>query len=472
MKLTQLSQYHTQPGLITEWTMHPKTMTAAAEAAEDHRPPSYLQEAHVRTAALQHNAGISAPTWLATAFDIANPLDLDTFESTCLDWIGRHETLRSGFRQQGDQLRRFTLAPEAILLERTVIGDFSDADELQRYLEDRFDAATNPLTWPPYLFLTVTRERSATVYLAFDHSNVDGYSIALMAHEIQELYAAAIAGREARLVQVGSYLDFSAIERDSALRVDGDHEAVRRWRDFVAASGGVLPPFPLDLGLVPGELPKQTGVCEWLLDSTAAEAFAAACKSGDGSFFAGVLAAAGLAAYELGDSSVYRSVLPLHTRTEVQWQASLGWYIGLAPIEVPMPTMGDFRDVMRLTRRAVRVARPVAEVPFARVCEVLGAILLPRFVISYIDGRFVPGADCWRQWNAHAFGKVSYGDEVYMWINRALDEVYVTIRYPSTNLAHQNMSRYIDRIRGILNTVARTGNYSMPGTAAVKPEPA
>lgn len=249
--------------------------------------------------------GLEAPTWLGTAFDIAGALDADVLATALLQWITRHETLRSGLRMAGQQLERFTLSAEAIALERAVVGRFSCGTDVVRCLEDRFDAATDPLTWPPYLFATVGREDGFTVYLVFDHSMVDGYSIAQTPAEIHELYAAAVRGRATELAEVGSYVDFSEIEHDAAEHLDVDDEAVVRWRDFLQGCGRGLPGFPLDLEVAPGEMPAQTGVCAWLLDTQDAAALDAASRAAGGNFLAGVLAVASLVAYERGGEPAY-----------------------------------------------------------------------------------------------------------------------------------------------------------------------
>jgi hypothetical protein len=463
LKLTEISKYEAQPGQLVEWTLHPKTVAAAAQTAPDSRPPSFTQDAHVKTTAFLRGIGLEAPTWLATAFDIPGTLDSEAMEATFLGWITRHETLRSELRLTGDQLERFTISADDVSLDRTVVGDFTDSADLVRYLEDRFDQAANPLTWPAYIFVTVAREHGFTVYLAFDHTNVDGYSIAQIAHEIHELYAAALAGRSAQLVATGSYVDFSQIERDAADDVDESHEAVVRWREFVETCGGELPRFPLDLGVAPGEYPRQTGGCEWLMAPADADAFDATCKAMGGNFAAGVMAAASAAAYELGDEPVYRTVLPFHTRSDLQWLTSLGWYIGLAPFEIATAQAGDFHELVRMARHAARAAKPVAQAPFAKAFSLLEGTVRPLSVMSYIDARNVPGAPQWTEWNVHAFGKVSYGDEVYLWLNRTLEGLYVTYRYPSTELGHQNVNDFIDRVRQVMTSVARTGTYAFGG---------
>jgi hypothetical protein len=465
VKLTEISQYEAQPGQMVEWRLHPTTVAAASQAAPDSRPPSFTQDAHVKTTAFMREVGLEAPTWLATAFDIPGALNSDALEATFLQWIARHETLRSELRLSGEQLERFTLSVDDIAIDRTVVDDFTDGADVVRYLENRFDETANPLTWPAYIFVTVARENGFTVYLAFDHSNVDGYSIAQIAHEIHELYAAAVAGRPAELVAAGSYVDFSKIERDSADELDAGHASVARWREFIEDCGGELPRFPLDVGVAPGEYPRQTGGCEWLMDLADAEAFEIACAANGGNFAAGVTAAVSAAAYELGDEPVYRSVVPFHTRSESQWLSSLGWYIGLAPLEIATAEAADFHELMRMARRAARVAKPVAQFPFAKAFSLLEGPVRPLSVMSYIDARVVPGAPRWTEWNAHAFGKVSYGDEVYLWINRTPEGVYVTSRYPSTELGHRNVNDFIDYTREALTSVARTGSCAFSGQA-------
>jgi hypothetical protein len=463
LKLTEISNYDALPGHMVEWKLDAETVAAATRAGQDPRPPSYTQDGHVKTAAFLNAVGIQAPTWLATAFDIPGALDERAMEATFLHWITRHETLRSGLRQVGDELERFTLSAEDVSLERAVVGDFPAGADVVSYLEARFDEAANPLTWPTYIFVTVAQRDGFTVYLAFDHTNVDGYSIAQIAHEIHELYAAALAGRPAELGPVGSYVDFSKIEHDAADGVDAGHESVVRWQEFVDTCGGGLPTFPLDLGVEPGTIPRQTGGCDWLLDPAEAAAFEAALKANGGTFAGGILAATSLAAYELGGQPTYRTVMPFHTRSEAQWATSLGWYIGLAPLEIDTASASDFHDLVRMARDATRAAKPVAEVPFIKAFGLLEAPVRPVSVMSYIDARVVPGSPNWTKWNAHAFGKVSYGDEVYFWINRTPEGVYLTCRHPLTKVALHNVNAYIQHMRGIITSVATTGSYAFSG---------
>jgi len=192
--LTDIQRCEIRPGCLVEWTLHPGAVEAAARLPEDGRPPAYVQESHVRTARTVREDGLFVPTWLGTAFDIPGKVDLDVLQHALRDWTLRHETLRSGFRWVGDDMRRFTLDADAVVLHREDVGDFAEATTLTRYLQDRFDVAADALSWPNFIYTAVVREDGASVYMAFDHSNVDAYSLHRIAAEIHELYEAGLEG--------------------------------------------------------------------------------------------------------------------------------------------------------------------------------------------------------------------------------------------------------------------------------------
>ncbi len=174
----------------------------------------------------------------------------------------------------------------------------------------------------------------------------------------------------------------------------------------------------------------------------------------------GILAAAGLAARELGGDPVFRTLLTFHTRSHSSWQGSLGWYVGLAPIELHHGEADGFGALMPAAKAAARSGQSISRIPFGRILELLKIFHRPRFVISYMDTRFVPGSGHWKRWGAQIFGKVPHGPEVYLWFNRTTDGIYVTARFPDTAVAQRNTARYIARVRGVLAAVAETGDYT------------
>ena len=468
MRLTDIHRCEIRPGRLVTWTLHPTTVEGVAELPDDARPPAYVQEAHVRTARSVREDGLFVPTWLGTAFDIPGRVDLDVLQGALRAWTLRHETLRSGFRWTdpgprsplGDELRRFTLSPDAVVLHREDVGDFQDGAALPRYLQDRFDIAADALTWPNFIYSAVVRDDSTSIYMAFDHTNVDSYSIFRIPHEIHQLYTAGLDGRTVDSAPVASYVDFCATERTHADGIDETHAIVADWRKFIARCDGKLPNFPVDLGLDPeGPLPTQKLMREWLTDDADAAAFEAYCRPYGGSMV-GVLAATALIVREISGVQVYRTVVPFHTRARSEWSDSVGWYVGGAPLEIPVGQVSDFDGALDLVRTALRAKRPLSRMPIARVLKLLGSDFRPTSpdlysIVSFVDTRGIEGSEHWQDLNAYGLIRVSYGDQVCAWITRLHEGLQFAARYPDTDVAQKNMRLYVSRLRDLIKSVAR-----------------
>ena len=460
MRLTDIQRCEIRPGLLVEWMLDPVTVAAATSLPEDRRPPAYVQEAHIRTARSVREDGLTVPTWIGVAFDLPGTVDLDVLQDALRSWTLRHETLRSGFRWDGDTMRRFTLDAQAVALHREVVGDFPDATELAQHLQARFDVTADALRWPNFLYAAVVRDDCTSVYMAFDHSNIDSYSAQRVPAEIHEFYTAGIEGRALEQQAVSSYVDFCEIERSNADQIDETHEIIARWREFINRCDGKLPGFPVDLGLEPGgALPRQKLMEEMLVGADEAAAFESYCRPFGGTM-AGILAATSLVVHEIGGQPVYRTVVPFHTRVKSQWMDSVGWYVGGAPIEIPTTQAADFRTVLEMVRAALRANRSLARTPIARVLRLLGSDFRPTSpdlysIVSFVDARGIPGSGQWTDQKAYGLLRVSYGDQVCAWINRLDEGLHLASRYPDTDIAYKNMRLYVEKLRDVIVSVAR-----------------
>lgn len=461
MRLTDIKGCEVRSGRVVEWRLSPAAVRTAAALPQDPRPAAYIQEAHLRLARSVERDGRIAPTWwIGTAFDIPGRVDLDALDAALRTWTLRHETLRSGFRWAGDEVRRFTLAPSAVSLQREVVGDFDDAEAVARYLQDRFDTEANPLGWPNFLFAAVVRDEDTSVYMVFDHSNVDGYSVRRIPTEIHDLYTARRQPGSTPVAPVSSYVDFCEIERAAADRVDEDHAIVERWRHFIRRGDGRLPGFPLDLGLDPADgPPPQRGMFHMLVDADAAAAFEAYCRPFGGSLV-GVLAATGLIAQEVTGQDVYRTVVPFQTRMTSRWSESVGWYVGSVPLEIPLEPAPDFPGLLRTVRAELRTNRPMSRIPLDRVLRLLGSDFRPvspdlHSIVSFLDSRAIAGSDRWAELKAYGLARVSYGDQACVWINRVHEGLWLACRYPDTDIACKSMRLYAERLRDLILSVTR-----------------
>lgn len=466
MEMTELDEYPLAPGLLREWVPHCPELTEAADSARDDSPPSYNQEWHFRGMASLHDRGITTPAWLGTGFEVSGRLDHEAFRAALHAWIERHETLRSSLRSTEQGLERFTLPADRVRITDAKLGELLADDDINGIAQARLDAATDGNRWPNYSVHTLERDTGTTVLVAYDHANVDGYSVLATPQELHELYADCLRGDPPRTATAGSYVQFSRAERSASDRVGPQHPVVTEWDRFIRDCGGNLPGFPLDLGVREGELLPHTGARRWVLDAAGAESFEQVCRRERSSVLAGALAASAAVAGRWCPDSVYRVVSPFHTRTRPEWASAMGWYVGAGPVEIPLDGASDFLDLLPAAQVSARDAMRMARVPFAKVVDLLG-LDLQRYspdvfsFVSYLDMREVPGSDRWSEWNARTLVRMSYGDKANVWVNRTHEGICLTARYPRTRQAHEAIERYFRGMGAVLGDVAYHGEYAL-----------
>ncbi|MBH1937495.1 acyltransferase papA2 [Streptomyces sp. AV19] len=469
--MTTLSEYRVRPGRLREWTLDAEPFREAAWPDAAGRPVSYNQEWHLRFSARLAARGVRTPMWMGFGFELPGPLDAEALRETLRLWVVRHETLRSGFRVTDAGLEHISIASEAVRVSDVVLGDFADDEDLRGCLEQRLDEGTGLNRWPGHVMETVDRTDSTSVIVALDHAYTDGLSAMTAIGEWQELYAAVTAGREVTHRGIGSYVDFGARERAAAERIGRDHPAVAHWERFIVAGGERLLEFPLALGVAKGELLPHVKLDVLLLDAPAAAAVEEVCHDAGGGFLAGLLAAFAMATQEITGDPVYRTVMPVHTRSRPEWLHSMGWYVGVGPVEIDLGTGATFREAVPAAHGAARVALSVGREPIARIAEVLGITeelerRMPEVFpfVSFIDLRVIPGARRWDEWNARPLVRMkSRGSKVNFWVNRTDEGVWLTARHPGTETAGDAVARFVERVRGVLHSVAKTGDYRATG---------
>ncbi|GAB3496906.1 condensation domain-containing protein [Amycolatopsis cihanbeyliensis] len=446
MRVTTIEHYTPEPGEVIEWSATPATRAAVTTAARSPIPPSFNQRFHFETA---RRRDPGPGTWLALAFDLPGRVDPAVLHDVFEYWLRRHETLRSGFHARTGEIERFVLPPERVALDREHLGEFPTADGLRAHLRGRLDAVCRPTRdWPSSLLAAILRPDRSTVFCGFDHRDVDGYSLAIAVHELQELYRPG----SAELPEPGSFLDFCAAEQADPVP-DPEHEVVRAWDEFLAACGGTPPAFPLELGVEPGQPVAQAADCRPLLDAGGAAEFERACRALGGSMFTGVLTATGLAARRLGAGGVVRLLTPMHTRTDPRWENAIGWLTTVAPMALDVRS-GRFSSALPLVHREFREALDLGRVRAPLVLAALG----PRFrrgsddvfMVSYTDYRRFPGSARHVEANAQHISNVTVADDAQFWVSRTHEGLFLRSRYPGTDLATRQVTAFTDTLARLL----------------------
>lgn len=439
MEFTELADYAIPSGSLVEWLP-----CATGQWTPDPRPASYIHEAHLQ----RSSAGAGGQSWLGTAFEIPGPLDLEAFRITLQQWIDRHEVLRShtSLDTESGEIIRHTVPVNGIDIGVVDHGYNSPSQVNFEHLHRLFDEFASPHSWPSYVFATLTPRTDDgpfTVFFAADHSIIDGFSIVLIAHEIASLYRENLTGQPANLFPVGSYVDFGAQERQQMADQDAEDAALDVWRE--AMEDGGLPQFPLPIGDRGPE--SQNGLSTWLLDSDQSKAFSAKCAASGVGYFAGLLGRLAAVGHDVAGVDHFRVVTPIHTRTAQEWAGALGWFVGLCPLDIPIDSDRSFDTLAERAATSMSMRKPAAAIPFDRIGEKLGTPIRPRFVVSYMDVRFVPEAAQWPEWKARALRSKAYTHDVYLWINRTPQGLNLAVRYPNNDTANSSVHKYVAAFR-------------------------
>ncbi|WP_019202552.1 condensation domain-containing protein [Tsukamurella sp. 1534] len=472
MQFTEIDAYPLRPGELRNWI--PRT-GPAARWRDDPRATSHVHEAHLRGAlSIQRRRHIDGgrESWLGLGIEFDEPLSIPGLRSALRAWIDRHEVLRTHVFMEEGKPRRRSAQTDTVDLKVQTVGTYRSAGPLAEQLLGEFDRATAPLTWPAYLFSTVSREDSFTLFFAADHSLMDGYSLILSPHELRELYRQAVHGVEARLLPTGSYVDYSDDDRQTADRATATHPAARMWQEYLTETSFLPSPFPMPLlppsakslagetlaalSRDPDGVPRlpQAALNFHLLDDERANNFTRVCSESGASLVTGVLACMAKINTDLGFGPVFRCAVTRHTRDAEQWIAALGWFVGIAPFRLDTTGSRGFGDLAQRAQTEWRRSKAGSTLPYLRIGEVLGGAPPPQFVVSFMDTRSAPGSAVNDDGGAGALRSRDYSiEDVYLWMLRTPSGLHVAARFPGLATASRSVTLYLGALRSMLTEI-------------------
>lgn len=495
MQFTELATYPLRTGTLVQWRPGAGRRDGASEGSSaahwlpDSRAVSHVHEAHLRGAAeslAARRAVGGRESWLGVGVEFDEPLAASALRAALGRWMDRHEVLRTHVLLRGDgevtgrRAERRTLAAGDLTLTAQTVGTYHSVEPLREQLLGEFDRATAPLVWPAYLFATVARDDSFTLFFVADHSLVDGYSLLLAPYELRELYRekSEVDHGPARLLPVGSYVDFSHAERRAAERADADHPAARLWSAQLAEQNWRTPVFPMPL-LPPSAkilaaetkaaltfdaegVPRipQGELNFHLLDDDAANRFTRVCSEAGASLVSGVLACLARINTDLGFGPVFGCVVPRHTRDSEAWISALGWFIGITPFRLNTTGTRGFRELAVQAQQQWRTSRAGSTLPYLRIGDLIGTAPAPRFVISFLDTRASPDAGLHDRGGAAVLRSRDYSiEDVYLWINRTPSGLHVAARFPGFETARRTVTLYLGALRSMVTEIGDASRF-------------
>jgi len=340
----------------------------AREPRGDELPLSYAQQ---RLWLVDRLISRRSAYHVARAFACRGPLDRGGLAGALAGVVARHEALRTALAAvEGAPRQRVAAAGEARpRLPLVDLSGLAEAGGEERRLLRRVVEAPFDLARPPLLRAALVR-RTADDHLfalVLHHVAADGWSLPIVLAELGELYAAARAGRAARLPALPvQYGDFTLWQRER-LAGPAMERLLGFWTGHLAGAPPVLD-LPTDRPR-PAERSLAGAAVDASLDAETTATLRRLGRERGATLFMVLLA--GYAAV-LGRWAAQRDVVvgtPVAARLRPELEGLVGFFVNTLPIRVTLPEGASFGELVDRVRATTLAAYAHQEMPFERLVE-------------------------------------------------------------------------------------------------------
>uniref|UniRef100_UPI00145FCDFF non-ribosomal peptide synthetase n=1 Tax=Rhodococcus oryzae TaxID=2571143 RepID=UPI00145FCDFF len=328
-----------------------------------------------------------ARMWFINQFDISSPaynlplgirlvgeLDHEALRTSVLSVLGRHESLRTVFPDDGEGPRQVVIPTAGVDADLRPILVADEAD-LRGRLTEAAAAGFDVTVEPPVRVRLFQLGRGEHVLLfLLHHIGADGVSMAPLAREVVAAYTSAVAGGrydpEPLPVQ---YADYSIWQRE-LLGSEEDPESllsrqVRYWLDELSGIPDLLPlttdrPRPAAASL-------EGGRVEFEIGADLHRRLSALSREHEATLFTTVHAAFALLLSKVSGIDDVVIGTPTAGRGEHVLDDLVGMFVNTLALRTVLDQSVSFAELLRSTRESDIGALAHAEVPFERLVEVL-----------------------------------------------------------------------------------------------------
>lgn len=308
---------------------------------------------------------------VATAVRLSGPLDVPALETALRRVIDRHEALRTVFCEVDGEPRQIVRPGLAWSLTQWSLAEVAPKDResaLERLAEEEslrpFDLTRGPLIRAA---LVQSAPDEHVLLLTLHHIVCDGWSMAVLRHEVTQLYEAITANCQAALPELPiQYPDFALWQREQSSGAALD-SLLEYWTGQLADL-----PAPLEL---PYDRPRpavQTfrgAVCRRRIDAPLADALRRTARSEEATLFMLLLAGFQLLLSRYSGQRDLCVGSPIAGRNRAELEALIGFFVNTLVLRADLsdnPTVGEF---LARTRRATLDAYAHQDLPFEQLVD-------------------------------------------------------------------------------------------------------
>ncbi|MFK0343223.1 amino acid adenylation domain-containing protein [Pseudomonas asiatica] len=315
---------------------------------------------------------------LPMAVRLTGPLDLAALQHAFDALVARHETLRTRFVADGDDVRQQVDASAAPLQLRQDALACLDEGARQAAIETiaeaealaPFDLASGPLLRVRLLQLAAQEH---ILLLTLHHIVADGWSMNVLIDEFLYLYDAAVAGSEARLEPLPiQYRDYALWQR-SWLQAGEQERQLAYWQ---ARLGDDHSPLELPMDRSRQGRPSYRGARhEFPIAADVAERLRGLARKHNVTLFMVLLAAFKLLLQRYSGQSAIRVGVPIANRNRTESQGLIGCFINTQVLHTEIDPLLDITGLLQRVRETAVGAQSHQDLPFEQLVEALD---LPR----------------------------------------------------------------------------------------------
>ncbi|KAF5627285.1 enniatin synthase [Fusarium tjaetaba] len=294
-------------------------------------------------------------------------VDIDALSRALRALEQRHETLRTTFEDHdgaGVQIIHQTLSKELRIVDAT------DGDYLQLLEQEQttpFDL-TSEAGWRALLIRL--SDTDYVLSIVMHHIVSDGWSIDVLRHDLSQLYAAALQGRDpisAMNPLPIQYSDFAMWQKQEAQALEHEKQLDYWKKQLADCSPAKLPTdFPR-----PALLSGEAGVVPVSIDGELYQNLREFCNDNNTTSFAVLLAAFRAAHYRLTgvDDSVIGT--PIANRNRWELENIIGFFVNTQCMRITVNDEDTFSSLVHQVRATTTAAFENEDVPFERVVSTM-----------------------------------------------------------------------------------------------------
>ena len=312
---------------------------------------------------------------LSMAQYLFGPLNTQALDRAVTGLVRKHEALRSIFPVAGDAPVQRVLPPFKVKVSMVDLRHFPleargpEAERLARMeTEKPFDLAVGPLF---RLSIYQLDESSHIFVLVVHHMIADGWSVALLGHDLHTFYAAEVdtaSQTQAFPKPKTRYTDYSRWQQ-TALKGAVFQDDLRYWTKHLANAPRVLN-LPLDRPRPP--IPSyRGGRFEFLLDEVKTAKLRKLSRQAGASLYMLLLAASGILLARQARENCVTIGCPVAGRDREEWAAVVGCFINTLALKVDLAGDPTFTELLSRVRETSFAAFEHQNTPFEQVVEVL-----------------------------------------------------------------------------------------------------